>query len=315
MTEGKFVSIDWGTSRLRINLCDLQHSTIKAVKDLEMGIKKTFEACSSQQSYDQESFFLNTLLDEIPKDILHLPIVISGMASSSIGIRNVPYASLPFEDDGSDLVFDVLDHSSVKFPIYLISGISSEQDVMRGEEVQLLAFRKNHPTCNIFVFPGTHSKHAFFDNHRLTDFHTYMTGELFSLMREHSILHNSVSQTDPQDFDLGHFRQGVQDSQENLLHHLFQIRGRDLLQNWKKEANYYYLSGLIIGSELRALLPRKEEIIFLGATPALLPLYAEASRTLDLRYQLPTDGEVSSAACIGQKMFLKQQEQKNYDPV
>ena len=121
---------------------------------------------------------------------------------------------------------------------------------MRGEEIMLLGCEVIDDSEKIFIFPGTHSKHVFVKNKTGLDFKTYMTGEIFNLLAEKSMLRNAIKKgMDEKSFAEG-FKTGLD---ENILHHVFKVRTRHLLQQTTPVSNYQYLSGLLIGAELKDL--------------------------------------------------------------
>ena len=90
-----------------------------------------------------------------------VPIVVSGMASSSLGMVTLPYKRIPFKTDGSDLeLLWVKSSPEFSHDIIILSGVCSETDVMRGEETQLVgSVDQRYQREQVYVFPGTHSKH------------------------------------------------------------------------------------------------------------------------------------------------------------
>src|SRR6185312_14531588 len=147
----------------------------------------------------------------------------------------------------------------IQSPVYLISGIKSDTDVIRGEETQLLGCVKDNVEClgnRLYIFPGTHSKHILVKGHQVIDFKTYMTGEIFSLLATKSILGNSVK--------TGARKTGIKSKRSfekglkaaihgNILNEAFLVRTNDLFKKISKENNFYYLSGLMIGTEIKNL--------------------------------------------------------------
>jgi 2-dehydro-3-deoxygalactonokinase len=112
-------------------------------------------------------------------------------------MMELPYGSLPFATDGRG-VLTHLEPANADLPhdVLLISGIRSADDVMRGEETQLIGCiqgNANAATEGTFIFPGTHSKHIQVKNGEVSGFQTFMTGELFDLLRRHSILKDAVA--------------------------------------------------------------------------------------------------------------------------
>ncbi|HLA59803.1 MAG TPA: 2-dehydro-3-deoxygalactonokinase, partial [Puia sp.] len=176
------------------------------------------------------------------------PVILSGMASSSIGLTELPYQEFPFSWDLAQFpVKKINEDEKFSHPLYLVSGFKTDQDVMRGEESLLLGCDIPDNDEKIFIFPGTHSKHVFVKNKSGIYFKTYMTGEIFTLLAEKSILRHAVKKgTDEKSFSDG-FQAG---SEGNLLHHVFMIRSRQLLQQANPVSGYQFLSGLLIGAEL-----------------------------------------------------------------
>jgi 2-dehydro-3-deoxygalactonokinase len=235
------------------------------------------------------------------------------MASSSIGIQELVYASLPFSLDGSTAFTNRLQASN-KFPheLFLISGVRSEDDVMRGEETQLVGLADTlHMQNEICIFPGTHSKHMYISGHQMTGFNTYITGELFQTIASHTILRNSVEKTAGESFEIHAevFNKGVMTAanQSNLLHTLFTIRTGELFKKLNKEQNYYYLSGMLIGQELAALQNNSKSHITLCCASNLLPYYQTAIARLGFTDQthIVSGDIIDTIAVAGQLKIYK----------
>jgi 2-dehydro-3-deoxygalactonokinase len=172
------------------------------------------------------------------------PVIISGMAGSSIGWQEIPYAGLPFPLDGSRARCD-----EVEPGIWIIGGVRSERDVMRGEETELLGM-EGLPDDVLVILPGTHSKHCRIAKGKLAGFDTYMTGEVFAVLRTHSVLRKSIGPG----WDEESFARGARaGATRPLLSELFQVRARDLLEGVSPAAGFSFLSGLLIGSELASV--------------------------------------------------------------
>jgi 2-dehydro-3-deoxygalactonokinase len=151
-------------------------------------------------------------------------------------------------------------------------------DVMRGEEVQLLgavAAGLVDP-MSLVCHPGTHNKWAVLEKGAIHSFMTVMTGELFSLLKEHSIL-GDLLQGPVMVNDA--FKRGVQETMEHetLPADLFGVRAQVLLGQAKKEDAASYASGLLIGTDVRIGLtkPYGAEVTIIGR-PDLTALYAAA---------------------------------------
>ncbi len=151
--------------------------------------------------------------------------------------------------------------------VIIISGAKTASDVMRGEEAQLIGCDFNSDEEHIYIFPGTHSKHVTVKNQKVIDFKTYMTGEFFHLLSNDSILSGSVKENKLSFTGsiLKSFEEGVaQSNHDNLLHNAFLVRTNQLFDHYTKEENYFYLSGLLIGTELRELVHRSIPLTVVG---------------------------------------------------
>jgi 2-dehydro-3-deoxygalactonokinase len=320
---------DWGNSSFRLCLYNLAAEKIVDEIQSADGIAGIYHSWQNRQQNNneisKEHLFRETLLRQVTVlsntstiDLSGTPIVISGMASSSIGIANIPYADTPFDLDGGQV-------KSRKFPaqanfphvIFLISGVRGEQEVMRGEETQLIGIwslltEPDRPSEGIFIFPGTHSKHIYVKDEKLVHFSTFMTGELYQLLARHSILKDSVqTDNDLEQFagNLQSFKKGVQQSlKAGLLNTLFTVRTNQLLNQCNKTENAFYLSGLLIGSELQELRKAAPQPLFLCSGKHLFGLYKIAMEELGLagRTDFISPATVELAAMQGQKIIYTQ---------
>lgn len=244
-------------------------------------------------------------------DLKHLPVVISGMASSTLGIVELPYAPLPFSLKGDNAVWYRMEPSELfPHPVILLSGVRGRDEVMRGEEVQLLGIMETInllATKNnlIVILPGTHSKHVHISDDQITKIETYITGELFSIMSNNGLLKESVRPAGlslrQKDWDI--FREGIACSgTTNMLQALFKVRTNQLFERFTMQENYTYLSGLLIGYELKELLDKDISRIILCSESELFEHYKYALKYLGLydRTYLIGRDEAKRATVIGQ---------------
>lgn len=263
---------DWGTSSFRLRLVEKDSYRVIAEFLSSTGVAATFKEWKSQNQLSRFDFYSKKLKESIKKlesshdnPIKDIPVIVSGMASSSLGMQEIPYAVLPFNIDGAQASVRIFnDFNGHSAPLILVSGVKSHEDVMRGEEAQLIGLLKLKEVIIkdeeelVFVFPGTHSKHILVKNNVVTDFKTFMTGEVFNILTEHSILKDSVIiQNSPgleEAANVDAFKKGVIASgNSSLLHSLFTVRTMQLFETFSKEQNSFYLSGLLIGTELKEL--------------------------------------------------------------
>jgi len=268
---------DWGTTSFRLRLTNLKADVI-AETHSEKGILFFHNQWLSQNDdnldrrFDYYLQYIQSQIREIHHgleiDIATLPLVISGMAISSIGMINMPYENLPFSVAGTTGFECRIQKNGA--PIILVTGVCSSDDIIRGEETQIIGLyhtpelNRILPDSGIFVLPGTHSKHVSINDKAIVSIKTFITGELFHILRSNGTLSKSIAflQEDRNanpDNQLA-FINGIRESKKgSLLNNLFQVRVNDILKKLNKEQNFYYLSGLLIGSEFDYL--KKEPIL------------------------------------------------------
>lgn len=308
MNKSSLLCCDWGTSNFRLYLVNISNGKRIGMIKSHQGIANTFNAWKQRPSDSRVHFFRHFLQTQVQrlaitvkKDLTNIPIILSGMASSSIGMEEVTYTKVPFDIDQPILA---VKHFSSHLPfsndLFLFGGLRTEKDVMRGEEVQLLGISHLIKAANcICLLPGTHSKHIWINNQKIVDFQTFMTGECFELLCHHSIIKNTVESTNSlEEKQRTMFQQGVFKAiSGNLLNDLFSIRTNVLLQNISTTDNYYYLSGLLIGHELKALKDFQGQLL-LGGDQYLVSLYQLALATLELDAQLTVIKATDMEHCI-----------------
>lgn len=294
---------DWGTSSFRLRL--INSTDLQLVGEIisQEGVASTFTSWKTNGEnlgISREQFFrqqlkrqVALLADKVGINLNGISIVVSGMASSSIGMAEVPYATLPFPVDGSLASIKRLP-VQINFPhdIILISGARTQHDVMRGEETQLVGLLALLDTLHIAVddsillFPGTHSKHIYIQNQQIIDFQTFMTGEVFNLMAHYSILKDSVNSTELHTFsknELEAFKLGITEiDSSSILNNLFRVRTNQLFNKLTKKENALYLSGLLIGTELKTLVNQTQWKLILCSGNNLYELYRLAMEELYL---------------------------------
>ncbi len=318
MHESSFLSIDWGTTNLRIRWVQLPRFEVLAEHFSDQGVKKVYHLWQASGS-EREAFFLNVLQTELQTMGIQwsakVKVIVSGMASSSIGMRELPYVSLPFFANGHALSVEKWQPKGFLYEISLMSGVKSKDDVMRGEETQLVGlFQLLHPVGkSLFILPGTHSKHIFLENDVISSFHTFMTGEIFDVLSAHSILSGSIEKGDFDSSALAAFQKGVLMSVEksSVLNALFMVRTNALFEKFSKNENYYFLSGLLIGAECNYLTDKKLDQIYICSSGMLFSLYLEAAKTLGIciSSELLTDEMVDLALLKGQWFINEYQEE------
>lgn len=310
--EREFLSCDWGTSHFRLKWVD--HGRVVTEFCDENGCKRLLQAASASSAESRAQVFENHLqlaLKQVvaSQPIKPIPLLISGMASSTIGWMELPYAAAPIRLDGSNLRTELVswNHPSFVAGTYLISGVATDREIMRGEETEaigLLSLVSNLPDELILILPGTHSKHLHLSGGVLRSIRTYMTGELYAVLSQHSVLAASVDSNAL--FDPDGFRSGLRAAKvEGFAASLFQTRTGQILKNRSPRQNASFLSGLLIGAELGDLSRSEPPDIFLGGAARLRELYQKALSDLEVPVsQTFSDTECANAVPRGHEIIL-----------
>ena len=269
---GPLVAVDWGTSSLRGALIAADGTVREERSDTRGilavpagGFPAVFEALFGDWMRESGARCL-----------------ISGMAGSKQGWVEAPYCACPagrVEVGRSIIAIDAIPGQRIA----MVPGLRDEHDgvpdVMRGEEVQIFgALSLLGRDEGLFVLPGTHNKWATVKKGRVTGFRTFMTGEFYALLSQHSILARTLDASAP--LDEAAFVEGVTraDNGQGLLHNAFGARTLALFERMPRAELASYLSGLLIGEELRTQsLQAAGEVVLIGS-PALTQRYALALR-------------------------------------
>lgn len=281
------IAVDWGTTNRRAYLVDGAGHLLDQFED-DLGVTSV-----AAGGFDRAVADIRTRLG-------NLPMLMAGMIGSNRGWREAAYVPCPAGIDS--LASAVLWVEPGRTGI--VPGVSQTgaagADVMRGEEVQILgaiASGLAHPD-GFICHPGTHAKWIVTQDAQITAFRTMMTGEIFGLLTEHSILSDLLGD----DVSAGPaFLAGVDEALAggDPLSGLFRIRARHLLGTSDgDEASY--ASGLLIGCDIRAGLSLGESntVVLIGR-PELCALYAAALRKTG-KASTTIDGSVAFVAGIQQ---------------
>jgi len=282
---------DWGTSRLRLSLCAGER------------VLETREGPGIGALRQPAAEALRPLIASWRSSHGRLPLFLCGMAGSRNGWRETSYLPCP-----ADL--GALREAAVRFdsegtPVTIAPGLSCRSrlgspEVLRGEETQMagaLALRPGLGTgSHLLCLPGTHTKWACLEDGVVRDFMTALTGELFALLRDASTLTRAArapaegepAAPDASDDGEAGFESGLAAAASlasaHLLHFLFAARSAQLLDGRSREWALGYLSGLLVGSDVRDALPLftvPAEVVLIGE-PELNERYARALQRFGL---------------------------------
>ncbi|WP_447556013.1 2-dehydro-3-deoxygalactonokinase [Vreelandella sp. EE22] len=279
-----WIAVDWGSSNLRVWAMDEDNHVI-AQNRSDKGM-----LALSPAEFEGELFRLvSDWLPERP-----VTVMICGMAGARQGWQEAAYLTLPASLDrlSHAAVYPRLDDSRLN--VALLPGISQRAgqehgfDVMRGEETQLAGLVAHTPGfTGLACLPGTHSKWAYLEKGALTRFATFLSGELFELLAQRSVLRHSVTTDIDNSACQEAFQTAVQEcvkAPEKFSNTLFSLRARDLLDTTLPEHEPRSqllgarLSGLVIGQELAgaASLMQNDSPVTLIGGQALTRRYALA---------------------------------------
>lgn len=266
-----FVVVDWGTSSFRGWLMSAQGEALAESRGSEGMLR-----CAG-------TGFEPVLRDHLARlgAPAAAPVLICGMAGARQGWAEAPYVRTPTR-------LHALHEGAVRIDapgdIRILPGIAQARadrpDVMRGEETQLLGVTEPDFT-GLVCIPGTHSKWIRIEGGCVVEFSTYMTGELFSAISQHSILVHAVEAAGPSTADSRPFREGLAAARAEptaLTASLFRLRAAQLLGFEQRADGAARLSGLLIGAELADALRRHGPLksVRLIAAGSLGRLYAAA---------------------------------------
>jgi 2-dehydro-3-deoxygalactonokinase len=287
------IAIDWGTSSLRIYRLD-KTGAIRARREAPAGIMTV-----------ATGGFAETLEAQLGDWIDDTPIVMSGMIGSRQGWREVPYAECPSGAADIARLMQKIGWGKGR-QAWIAPGLSCRDgsgvpDVMRGEETQIIGALAELPEGEATIcLPGTHSKWVSWRDGGIAGFATAMTGEVYAVLRRHSILGRLMAEGGDT-HDSATFAAGLRRAGETggLLHHLFGVRTRGLFGEIGESALPSYLSGILVGHEIAALAPPEATgVIHLIGAAGLVALYREA---------LASCGRASriiDSDCVARGLFL-----------
>jgi len=268
------IAIDWGTSSFRVYRLD--------------GTGCVLEMRSSPQGVlTVENGKFSAVLDTQAGDWIATddgPVVMSGMIGSRQGWLEVRYAACPagFEEIAAGMRKVIWGGGTA----WIAPGLTCRDeagipDVMRGEEVQILGVLHGlGPGTHTICLPGTHSKWVEVTDGRIARFSTHMTGEAFAVFKAHSILGRMMKDDAT---DITAFEDGVRRPQDagGLLHHLFGVRARGLFGELTDAASASYLSGMLVGHEIRSAYGKQGQVNLL-CNVQLAEIYGRAFAVLGI---------------------------------
>ncbi|MBT6033045.1 MAG: 2-dehydro-3-deoxygalactonokinase [Kordiimonadaceae bacterium] len=243
------IGLDWGTTSLRAHLIGSDGMLLDTIQSQE-GIMSP-EGKDFVKTFER---VVGPWLSKYP----NLPVIASGMITSRNGWLETPYLPLPAGPSGFANALTCFNINDTQ-KIYFVTGASyksdaGDPDIMRGEEVQILGcLQENNGPKEIFLLPGTHSKWAIALSGTIESFMSFMTGEIYALLNNHSIL-GTLATPNKKPLSDG-FLNGVKrrfGSNSSLLHQVFSARTLALFDQLPSDEISDFISGLLIGDEVKS---------------------------------------------------------------
>lgn len=262
----EWIAVDWGTSHLRV--WAMQGTTVIEQKQSDDGMARV-----SKDGFQPALLrLIDGWLGSVPVDV-----VACGMVGARQGWVEAPYSTVPCAPTPvAPIRVPDTDH---RIRAFVVPGLkqSSPSDVMRGEETQIAGYLSDRPNWDgVICLPGTHTKWVQVSAGEIVSFRTFMTGEMFELLRSQSVLRHSVGDG----WDDNAFIAAVEDTlskPEQLAARLFNLRAADLLEGQDSGIARARLSGALIGAELAATRPYwlGQQLAVIGADQ-VAQIYARA---------------------------------------
>ena len=257
-----WIAVDWGTSNLRVWMMD--HDGVAFAS------ASSNKGMGSLAPQEFEAALLELIEPHLHADCV-TPVICAGMVGAREGWIEAPYVATPCAPpNGNDGVAPVVNDPRIS--VHILPGVKqvASPDVMRGEETQIAgALSRNPDFDGILCLPGTHTKWVHISAGEIVSFKTFMTGELFALLSEQSVLRHSVTD---ETLDPKAFLDAVADTMSQphaFASKLFGLRAAGLVGGAQPQHARARLSGMLVGLELGAARPYwlGQQVAILGAGP------------------------------------------------
>lgn len=264
-----WIAVDWGTAHLRAWAMS---------GDTPIGEARSEAGMSALTTRDEfETALFAAIAPWLPADErARLDVVACGMVGARQGWREAPYLRTPTVPRGETRSVPTGRSGVV---VEILPGISQDDppDVIRGEETQIAGLLAQEPDFEgVVCLPGAHTKWVRVADGRIVAFRTAMTGEIFALLSQRSVLRYDLDE----DWDEGIFAAAVADAEaapEKAPLALFSVRARHLLMDSIRGECRARLSGALIGAELAALADfRQAAAVRIVGAPGIAANYAKA---------------------------------------
>lgn len=272
-----FIAGDWGTSNLRLALCDEDGQVLE--------LRKGPGAAQSRGKFPET---LDSLGAGWRATHGELPVYLCGMVGSAFGWKEAPYLACPAQPH--ELADELV---SPRADVHIVPGMKCTNplgapDVMRGEETQLLGAMVDGLSGadaghTLVCMPGTHTKWVSLAGGSLQEFLTVPTGEMFAMLCDHSVIVRDPST--PVVHHAAGFERGLTEAARHpeipVLHKIFQARTLRLDGQLAAEGAASFMSGLLVGVDVAGALQLlggadSHPAVHVIGTPQLVQAYSTA---------------------------------------
>lgn len=258
--KAKWIAVDWGTTHMRAWAIDMSGDVL-AYSESDEGMKDL-------QQNEFEPVLLRLIENWIDNEKV-TPVIVCGMVGARQGWVETPYQKTPCVPiDKNQLT--IASTKDTRIQVNLVPGVMQHEpaDIMRGEETQIAGFLKSKPDFDgIVCLPGTHVKWVKIIKGKIENFTTFMTGELFGVISNNTLLSHSI---DGDGWHQPSFEKGLMYGFENpslIASGLFSLRAESILDGLDSESARARLSGLLLGVELHGTQNywQKNNVTFIGS--------------------------------------------------
>ena len=292
------LAVDWGTSRLRVCLLD-ENGKVQGEAQSDLGLTKAREVGFEKSLRDTAG----KLLEGVSA------VMMSGMVGAQEGWRETPYLDCPCS--AKDILGAMAQVNMEGVRMKIAPGVKCMHgqlpDVMRGEETQVLGAVSQGAGDGVYVLPGTHSKWVVVEEGRITQFKTFMTGDVYRAVRNNTIFGMAVDEEEEIDKEqfVGGVREGTKaKSGGQLLSLMFSARTLRLFGKLENECVSSYLGGMMIGSEIAEGKGGfgATEIMLVGSK-RLCESYSLACKEIGIKPQFIGEDTAVAGLCLYRKLL------------
>lgn len=241
--KAKWIAADWGTTHMRAWAIG-EEENVLAFRESNEGMKDL-------QQNEFEPVLLR-LIESWLDDTKVTTVMACGMVGAKQGWVETPYLKTPCVPIDNNQLTTANTHDK-RIIVHLVPGVMQNHpaDIMRGEETQISGFiNKNKGFKGVVCLPGTHAKWVNIQEGQISSFKTFMTGELFGVISNHTLIRHSTS---IKGWNQESFEEGIHEGFNNpglIASNLFSLRAESIVNNMDRDQARSTLSGLLLGVEL-----------------------------------------------------------------